>query len=42
LDSLKDSGAKNERAITGVSFDDHYIVAGGMDGIIRIWEAAVK
>ena len=31
-----------DRAITGVAFDDQYIVAGGMDGIIRIWEANLK
>lgn len=42
FESLKDSGNRTERAITGVAFDDHYIVAGGMDGIIRIWEASVK
>jgi hypothetical protein len=42
LESLKDSATKANRAITGVAFDDHFIVAGGMDGVIRIWEAAVK
>jgi hypothetical protein len=42
FESLKDSATKPNRAITGVAFDDHFIVAGGMDGVIRIWEAAVK
>lgn len=42
FESLKDTGPKTERAITGVAFDDHFIVAGGMDGVIRIWEASVK
>ncbi len=32
----------HDRAITGVAFDDQYIVAGGMDGIIRIWEANLQ
>ena len=30
----------NNRAITGVSFDDSFIVAGGMDGLIKVWEAS--
>ena len=42
IDSLKDIGTKDDRAITGVAFDDNYIVAGGMDGVIRVWEASVK
>ena len=42
FEPLKETGTKIDRAITGVAFDDHFIVAGGMDGVIRIWEAAVK
>jgi WD40 repeat protein len=40
----KDPSAHSEgdRAITGVAFDDHFIVAGSMDGIIRVWEANVR
>lgn len=34
--------SQTDRAITGVAFDNKYIVAGGMDGLIRIWEASVK
>jgi WD40 repeat protein len=32
----KDKRAK--KAVTGISFDDKYIVAGGMDGQVKIWE----
>ncbi|KAJ2988355.1 hypothetical protein HDV02_005633, partial [Globomyces sp. JEL0801] len=34
----KDNKLDSIRALTGLSFDDSYIVASGMDGFIYIWE----
>ncbi|KAI8916890.1 WD40-repeat-containing domain protein [Entophlyctis helioformis] len=38
--AAKQDDQEADRAITGVAFDDSCIVAGGMDGYIKIWQAA--
>ncbi|KAI9205808.1 WD40-repeat-containing domain protein [Polychytrium aggregatum] len=42
LDFAGDGNTEEGKTITGVAFDDRYIVAGGMDGMVRIWEAKVN
>lgn len=36
----KSKGGK-VRALTGLAFDDSYIVAGGMDGKVHVWEPSI-